>query len=348
MKNRKIILVILISLSVQVFAQHADLSLIPYRKGNLWGYATPDKKIVIKPVYADANLFHAGFASVKKGARYGYINASGKLVIPFRFFSAKPFRYGYMDNLKTQKADTVLFAGAAIKSDSVERCIDTRGNLMAKCPAINEDNAPINDKPLMADTAVSSFSTLVKSETFDKVLEQYKLGSDDTYYIAMKNGHYGVINNKLEMIVPFEYTSISKQVISGSIYLLADKGGMKGLFTGNGTVLLNTEYSRLDGIKADNGNDYFILAKNGNTGLKDLILQDQLDLKYADISYDTNGGFILTAKDNLKGCYFLNKKILEPKYTEIKMLYTGSYVLIKTQDGKSGYISNEGVEFFEE
>ena len=220
MNSKKLFLVYLITLTMPVFAQRADMSMIPYRQGNLWGYATPDKKIVISPAYDEVNLFYEGYASVKKGGKYGYVNKAGRLVIPFKFFSAKRFRYGYTDNLKTHGTDTVLFAGASLTAADIERCIDTRGMQMTKCPAINENSIPDNTKPLIKDSAVSSFSTMAKSETFDKVLDQYKLpGIEDDYYIAVKNDQYGVINNKFEMILPFGYTSIKRLDINNTVYL---------------------------------------------------------------------------------------------------------------------------------
>ena len=89
MNSKNLMLALFLAFTVPVFAQDADMSLIPYRQGNLWGYASPDNQIVIKPVYNDANLFYEGYASVKKGNMYGYINKAGKVVIPFKFYSAK-------------------------------------------------------------------------------------------------------------------------------------------------------------------------------------------------------------------------------------------------------------------
>ena len=349
MNSKKLFLVYLIFFSLPVFAQPADMSLIPYRHGNLWGYATPDKKVVIAPVYDDANPFFVGYASVKKGNKYGYINKAGKLVIPFKYFVAKRFRYGYTDNLKTHRTDTVLFAGAALNATAIERCIDTRGRQMAKCPAINENSVPDNNKPLVKDTSVSSFSTMVKSEKFDKVIAQYKLpGIDEDYYVAIKDNEYGVINNKFETIVPFEYNSIEKMIINNTVYLVAQKNGLKGILSGNGAVLVNIVNSRLDYVKASNGKDYFVFLSNGSGGIKDINFQDLVSPVYSDIQYDNSGGFVLTGKNNLKGAYFLNNKTVETKYASVNMVNNGNFLQIKTQGGKSGYVNNEGIEFFDE
>jgi len=80
------------------------------------GFATPwlKRSLFNPPMKMQAGFF-GGYAAVKKGGKYGYINRQGKVVIPFKFFTAKPFRYGYVDNKAKGKADTVLFAGASPK-----------------------------------------------------------------------------------------------------------------------------------------------------------------------------------------------------------------------------------------
>lgn len=348
MNSKKLLLAFFISLSISSFAQRPDLSMIPYRKGDLWGYATPEKRIIIKPAYEETNFFYEGFASVRKGTKYGYLNKAGNQVIPFQFFSAKRFRYGYTDNAKTHGTDTVLFAGAVLSTNDIERCIDTRGKRMTKCPAINEDNAVLNIKPMIVDSAVSSFSTLNKSETFDKVTAQYKLGGEETYYVAIKDNMYGVINNKFQKLVPFDYTNIEKLVIDNIPYLIATKGDVKGILNGDGFPIVEVENSRLDQVKASDGKDYFIVTKKGKTGLRNFTFQDLVDPVYSDIQYDAGGGFILTSKDNLKGAWFYNGKRLEPKYAGIQFIANGNFVFIKSTDGKSGYINKDGVEFFED
>jgi len=45
--------------------------LIPYRKGDKWGYCTPDKKIVISPMYDGASDFHEGLAPVLLNGKWG-------------------------------------------------------------------------------------------------------------------------------------------------------------------------------------------------------------------------------------------------------------------------------------
>lgn len=355
MTSKKIILAILLAFTIPVFAQDADLSLIPYRKGDLWGYATSDKLIAITPQYSEADFFYEGFAAVKKGDRYGYINKAGKVVIPFKFYTAKAFRFGYFDiSGNTKPGDgsinpekTVLFAGASLTADGYEICIDTKGRKL-RCPAINESSAPDLNKQT-TETVVSNYSTIQKSELFDKIVADYKMpGAEESYYIATRNNNYGVFNKKFEVIVPFEYSNIEKIIIGVMVYLKVDKGDMQGILFGNGSPYIALENSKIKYVRSTEGNSYFIFTKDGKTGLRDTKYKNIAEAVYTDIVYDTTGsGFIVTGNPGMKGFIFSNNSILEPKYAEVKSLKGGQYVRVKTTSGKWGYVNNNLQEFFE-
>lgn len=357
MKYKNLLLVLLSLLTLPVFAQDADMSLVPYRQGELWGYASPDKKIVIKPEYSQVDLFYEGYASVKKGEKFGYINKAGKVVIPFKFYVAKPFRFGYFekgdkarivtadDLLENQKV--VLFAGASLRADGYEICINTKGETMPKCPAISESSAPDLNKPSTVVTE-SNYSTVQKSELFDKIVNDYKMpGSEDNYYIAVRNNNTGVFNNKFDVIVPFEYDSIKKLNISGLTYLQVAKQGLKGVLFGNGSPYISVDKTDAVYVKA-NGKDYFILSKDGKTSVKDLQYRNVIEADYTNISYAEEGGFVLTGENGMKGFYFFNAVIIQPKYANVKPVKGGKYIIVTTLTGKTGFVSESGDEFFEE
>ena len=358
MNSKTLILALFLACTLPAFAQEPDLTLIPYRNGNLWGYATTDKNIFIEPEYEEANLFYEGFAVVKKGGKYGYINKEGKVVIPIRYFTAKPFRVGfYGSDTKPNPKDkapavqkTVLFAGASLKSNGYEICIDTKGVQLAKCPAISENSIPGVNKPDSV-IIVSNYSTIQKSDLFDKITGDYKIiaGADETYYIATRNNNYGVFNNKFDVIVPFEYSLIEKMNIGPMVYLKVEKAGLKGILFGTGSPYLAVENTKVQYVKAGNGNNYFIYTKDGQTGIKDTKYQNIVESVYSDIVYDAaGGGFILTATNIYKGYSFSNNIVLLPRFAEVKPLKGGQYVMVKTMEGKWGYVSNNLLEFFED
>ncbi|MEP6711393.1 MAG: WG repeat-containing protein [Ferruginibacter sp.] len=349
MKKKNLLLAALLVVAVNSFAQYIDMSLIPYRSGSKWGYASPDKKIVIAPKYNDAAWFSEGYAAVKVGTKYGYINKAGKMVIPAKFTVAKPFRKGYRPKENSQGGDSILFAGASLTADGYEKCIDTRGMVMIKCPAINENSVAENHLPVKTVVTQKTYSLPNNNGLFDKVVDDYKIpGSDETYYIAEKGGMYGVFNSKFDTIVPFQYNAIKTMMSGGNQYLQVMKDGMNGIVTGNGQTLINADNSNLVMISGADKIDYVIVKRNGKTYVKDLKNNDLISGGYADINYDNNGGFILTGDDNTKGFYFMDNKIIAPKYSDVRLINGGKYLMVKTSNGKVGYINEDGDEFFVE
>ena len=50
--------------------------------------------VMITPQYEDADSFNEGLAAVKKDGKWGYIDETGKTVIPFEYDYAFPFSEG--------------------------------------------------------------------------------------------------------------------------------------------------------------------------------------------------------------------------------------------------------------
>jgi hypothetical protein len=347
MKRKNLFLVLFISFTAPVFAQEADKSLIPYRRGDLWGYSDVERKVIIQPVYTEANLFYGGYACVKKDKMYGYIDTSGKLVIPFKFYSAKSFRRGYISPADKQK--TVLFAKVSLQPKGVEICIDSTGAKLVKCPTKIDSRIGGESKPVN-DPAEPNYSNIPKSNLFDRVVGGYKMmAADDTYYIAVKDKNYGVVKNKTEVIIPFEYSGIKK--INGNVkaivYLLVEKNGMKGVYFGTGSPYIAVENNNLVSVCANNGKDYFIITKDGKSSLKNTSYQEVVPPDYTRIVYDSTGGFVLMT-DTLKGYYFYNSLRVEPKYNDVKLVDGGEYIMVKTKMKKMGYVNRKGEEYFEE
>ena len=348
MKHKILLMVLMIIIIMQSFAQQIDLSLIPYRQGNKWGYASPDNKVIITPKYAEAGWFSEGYAAVKLGSKYGYINKQGKLVIPAKFTVAKSFRKGFMPRAGKEGGDSLLFAGASLRADGYEICINTKGIRMPQCPAIPENSVAENRTPVQTVTKEKKYTVPNSAGLFDKIVDDYKMSnSDETYYIAIKNNRYGVFNSKFETLVPFDYDSI-KLVRAKSPYFEVRQGTMFGVINGMGQMRILPENSQVFSVQAADGKDYIIVKRGGKTFIKDPENNDVIAQGYADIIYDGKGGFILTGDDNTRGYYFTNNKTVAPKYSDIKLVDGTDYLLVKTFNGKLGYISSAGNEYFVE
>ena len=166
--------------------------LIPYRKGNKWGFCREDKTIVIDCVYQEAHLFCEDLAIVKFNHKWGYINKEGNEIIPLKYDRVNPFNVG-----------TFSEGMAKVK-------------LNGKCGFINK--VGINIIPFKYDY-VESFS-----EGFAVVRLDGKYGfvnKDGIEIISLKydnakpfsegltsvmfNGKYGFINKEGIEIIEFKY-----------------------------------------------------------------------------------------------------------------------------------------------
>jgi serine/threonine protein kinase len=93
-----------------IAANLEDSQLIPFRKGNKWGFSDVNKHILIEARYDGAERFSEGMAKVwledrndaatqpqgtKVKLKYGFIDKTGKEVIKVQFDSADPFKQGW-------------------------------------------------------------------------------------------------------------------------------------------------------------------------------------------------------------------------------------------------------------
>ncbi|OJJ17528.1 hypothetical protein BKI52_27075 [marine bacterium AO1-C] len=72
-------------------------NLIPYRKGDKWGFSNEFKKIKIPCTYASATPFFEGLARVSnEEEKYGFIDKRGKVVIPLEYDWAHSVNNGWI------------------------------------------------------------------------------------------------------------------------------------------------------------------------------------------------------------------------------------------------------------
>ena len=91
--NKLLLLTLLVLMAVPMVCgeetnkKYADglPDLIPYRKGDKWGFCDKDKNIVIECKYDEVGMFYEGFSKVKLNKSYGIINELGKEIIPIKY-----------------------------------------------------------------------------------------------------------------------------------------------------------------------------------------------------------------------------------------------------------------------
>jgi len=161
-------------------------------------------------------------------------------------------------------------------------------------------------------------------------------------YVKLNNGHlaikigglYGVYSNSGEMILPCEYSYIS-------LYSIANKGHIK-VFLDNKQGIYSTEYNKfIIPIEFDNVTSfspgYYKVKNNNLVGIYSYMGEKIIDAEYYNISISgISDYYIVTNEDGNLGLYHNKDLILPCEYKEINMSKVhGVFELIK--DGKLKY-----------
>lgn len=93
-----------LSETVTIKSQISQNILIPYRKGDKWGFCNEKKNILVEPKYDDAVPFSEGLAGVRLNNKYGYIDKTGQEITPLKYDEARSFDKGFALVWKARKA----------------------------------------------------------------------------------------------------------------------------------------------------------------------------------------------------------------------------------------------------
>lgn len=85
------------------------------KRGGLWGYVNASGQVVVPPRYDGAFAFSQGRAAVHRGERWGYIDTTGNEVIPLQFADARVFANGSAEVTRDGRTwSRISLAGAAV------------------------------------------------------------------------------------------------------------------------------------------------------------------------------------------------------------------------------------------
>lgn len=165
-------------------------SLIPYRKGDKWGFCNQDKHIVIEPKYEVAYKFSEGLSLVIADNKRGYINEFGHLMIPCIYDRASDFREGF----------------ALVKLDSKVGYIEKRGNHITPLKydhghLFNNDLARVRVNGKVG--VIDKLGQEIVSTKYDEIGDF----SEGLAWVKL-NDKCGFIDRKGDVIIPLKYDSL--------------------------------------------------------------------------------------------------------------------------------------------
>ncbi len=244
-KMKKTIIILLLLCNFNLLAQ----KLIPYRKGNLWGYCDVNKKIIIKPEYDKVTYFFDNqVGMVSKDNKVGLISAKGEIVIPILY------RYVGKDN-----------KGYMAFSDSGRVYFDENFKKLNEPLESVPEEMMAPEKPYDYSEANGKKGVTGRLPIYDEMFD-FKLNGN-TYFTALKDGKYGVINENENVLIPFIYDFLS------SLYNSSITTSNSVLLTGIG------KYIEKDGRLKFEGKYGLHSLFNLNVGKPNVYLEPQFDLE---------------------------------------------------------------------
>lgn len=249
----------LLSLSAQTPEPPA---LIPYRKGDKWGFCDRNKNIIIECKYDEVDFFSEGLAAVKINDKWAYIDSNGNEVIPAIYKIAYSFSEGF----------------AAVKEtlDYYYSYIDTQG----KKVIIGDYEVAHSFENGYAVTKINHKWGLIDKKGMAVIPHDY----DDFYFVTdtiiyvKKNNKCGLLSVNNREIIPVKYDFLMRLINNmfrariDNKWKLVEVSGkeitpLKYDFidykASNNMVLVKFENGRLGFIDFD-GNEYW---EGGNDGI---------------------------------------------------------------------------------
>lgn len=316
-------------------------ALIPYRKGNKWGFCDRNKKLVIQATYDDAWPFADGLAVVQvygsegfSDSKVGYINTSGTMVIQPMYEGESSFSEGlasvYLDGkwsfidtegtivISAVYDDTGSFSDglATVKLNGKWGFIDTEGTMVI--PAVYDDTRSFSDGLASVELSgkwgfIDPKGTVVVQPMYDGA------GSfGDGLAPVQLNSKVGFINSKGTIVIPLIYDDGMTE--EGPVDTLSE-----GFSDGLAPVRLNYMWGYVDVkgtmvIPAVYG--WAFSFSDGLAGVKD------------------SGGSL--GYINTKGVI-----VIQPVYYEVDDFHDGIAAVRFPPEYKWGYIDTKGTQYWE-
>lgn len=262
------------------------------------GYVDTTGKLVIPLKYDYADFFYEGYAQVRLNDKWGIIDKTGKEVVPLEYSAMYPLHEGCAVAYKNGKVGLV----------------NTSGKLMAYG------------------------------------MYEYIEADDDGLWYVIKDNKIGFIDKTGTLLIPLKY-DYAEALGQGVIDVRLD--GKHGLINTSGNVVLPLEYDDMIGL-SDNG--LASVDKNGKSGFADTAGNIVVPLIYDEVSNFING-FALVRSGELWGMIDATGNVVIPLEYETLRDFSDGVALAKIPYGEKGFVDISGnftplydydVDFFSE
>ena len=331
-------------------------TLIPYRKGDKWGFCDKDKNIVIPVKYDGAWTYSEGLAGVILDNKQGLIDKTGKEVVPIKYDEVWDFSEGLAIVGLNEKYGVIDKKGKEViplKYDYVENFSEglTRVKLNGKVSFIDKNGKEIT--PIKYDGTSYFSEGLAKVESngkygfIDKTGKEViplKYDSADNFSEGLAmirlNGKYGFINKTGKEVIPLKYDFVDNFSEDLAVIVLNDKWGF---IDKNGKEVIPPKYDFAYPFFSEG---LTLVGLNGKRSFIDKTGKEIIPFKYSNEDSFSEG----LVQVGLNGKYgFIDKtgkEVIPLKYDSADNFSEG---LARVElNGKYGYIDKNGTEYWED
>ncbi|PHI21833.1 hypothetical protein CEQ90_00670 [Lewinellaceae bacterium SD302] len=212
---------------------------IPYRHGNMWGFADESGWIIITPKYEAVGEFVNGMAWVKKKNKYGFINRLGEEVIKAKYKEVSDFgldasfvRRGNKSYYLDRHGRRTVLGGVRCYNELIVHHFETytasgKIGLLGKRLRLSRTG-----------------SKVFVRDTLKAIWEDFRQADSHPFAAVKLNGKWGIIKSDWEMMVDYKYDDVLPNTYQNLpdhtfVYRLENK---YGFLDESGEVLIEAKY----------------------------------------------------------------------------------------------------------
>ena len=284
--------------------------------GLKWGYIDKSGQISIRLIYDDARDFQNGLAAVMSNGRWGCIDKNGNEVIPLRF-----------QTINTNSDEYILAKDFLGKY----HIYSTEGKVLRD--SLNFQSLDQYKKGIGIGQKDQSFVFVDRNGEINSIHQYQELiRLTDTLFAAKLSGHFGLINHKEDVLLPFE----QGKIYSPQNNLIRVKNDDKYLFYGLPTLDLKSgKYLHA----SDFNNGYAVISKGNSYALIDTNFLEA-PLLYTNVEYGGQNYWIYQANDKF-GFLHANGDLMTLPSFDMAMRFAEGMAGYALEDAW-GYIDSNG------
>jgi hypothetical protein len=297
-----------------------------------WGYINVSGKEIVPPEYDSIQYLYEGLLAVQKGNKWGYIDTTDQVVLPFEFEEASVFRNDRAIVKKDGKVGTIDKNGKNMISFNYQS--------MYYDASTGWYNAQKKDKVGMIDRRGKE---MIPFE-FDDI--HYFSKINEGYAVVEINKKWGMIDQQGKLVIPARYDSIfdCKEGYCFVTNLVGNDDKFGIVSYQNGTELIPPQYNGVGNIyeglavvKKGFNDSYLDPARYGFANISG---KEITPLKYEQVQNFSNG--MAAVKLNGKWGFVNNegKEVIFPRY-EAFVHFENEKAVVQ-EDGNIFYIDKKG------